>query len=37
MASIQISIANVKQLQFLILGNLNFGFKCLTEESNLDK
>ena len=37
MALIQLSIANVKQLQFLISGNLNFGFKCLTEESNLDK
>ena len=37
MALIQISIANVKQLQFLISGNLNFGFKCLTDESNLDK
>ena len=37
MALIQTSIANFKQLQFLISGNLDFRFKCLTEESNLDK
>ena len=37
MALIETSIANVKQLQLLISGNLDFRFKCLTEESNLDK